>query len=81
AVVGPRASLVREVDAADLAQWEADARRRGSTRLAFLATAFGEVLAALSGCPDFAVLVPVSRRNSRADATVACRVDTMCLRL
>ncbi len=80
-LVGPKSHAERTVPAADLQPWEADARRRGATRLTYAATVYGLVLSSLTGQRDFGVLVPFHRRNERLGPAISCRVDMMCLRL
>jgi non-ribosomal peptide synthetase component F len=65
-----------------LARWDGDAKGRGATRFGYLVAVFGAVLHRITGQADVAMIVPVALRGNRLlDATVASRLDAVCLRL
>ncbi|PKW00387.1 amino acid adenylation domain-containing protein [Streptomyces sp. 1222.5] len=70
------------LDARDVARLDTTAAEAGVTRFVVLLSCYGRLLAALTGCNDFAVGVPVAQRHhSRLESAVGCHIDMACVRL
>ncbi|MFJ8591178.1 AMP-binding protein [Streptomyces sp. NPDC093598] len=79
--LGPR-RVERLLDPDAAARIDAAAARAGVTRYAVLLACYGQALAEVTGCQDFAVGVPVAQRSDgRLDEAVGCHIEMACLRL
>ena len=77
---GPKAGYRHFVPAAGLAVWDEYARARRVTPFGYLVAVFAQVLREVTGQGEVAMMVPVAARGAPLlDATVAARLDAICL--
>ncbi|PGH46885.1 hypothetical protein CRI70_31630 [Streptomyces sp. Ru87] len=74
--------MVVRLSPAALAEADAEAARAGVTRFVVLLSRWAASLAEVTGRTDFAVGVPVSRRDSPGlERAVGCHIGMLCLRM